>query len=181
MDAAARATGTASASRHVVFSVSGRVLALPAAAVRRFLPLPRLDIPPTTPPVVAGCFRYQGRIVPVLRLDLLLGLEPAAPGLYAPLLLTERDGRPLALLADRVFDIVPAAVQELSEGGLPDSGLTFNGCAVGGFRFGAEDATVLAPERLLTETEGHLLAAFQAMAEERLAKWQIADGAEPAA
>ncbi|MBP2313140.1 chemotaxis protein CheW [Azospirillum soli] len=172
MDAAA----TESASRYVVFSVSGRLLALPAAAVRRFLPLPRLDTPPTAPPVVAGCFRYQGRIVPVLRLDLLLGLEPAAPGLYAPLLLIERDGRPLALLADRVSDVIPAVMQEL-----PDTGLTFNGCAIGSVRFRANDATVLAPERLLTETEGHLLAAFQAMADERLAKWQAAEGAEPAA
>jgi len=172
---------TASATRHVVFSVSGRVLALPAAAVRRFLPLPRLDIPPTAPPVVAGVFRYQGQTVPVLRLDILLGLAPTSPGLYAPLLLIERDGRPLALLGDRVLDIVPAITSHL-----PENGLSFNGCAVGEFPFGTDSATVLEPERLLTETEGRMLAAFQAMADERLAKWQsapstTAEGAEPAA
>ena len=84
---------TASATRSVVFSVSGRVLALPADAVRRVLPLPRLDGLPAAPPVVAGLFRHGDRAVPVLRFDILLGFEPAPPALYAPLQLIEREGR----------------------------------------------------------------------------------------
>ncbi|WP_448207198.1 chemotaxis protein CheW [Azospirillum sp. sgz302134] len=159
----------------MVFSASGRILALPAAAVRRFLPLPLLDRPPTAPPVVAGLFRYQGKAVPVLRLDVLLGLEPAKPELYAPLLLLEREGWPLALLAGRVHDIVPVPDGALLEA---EAGLSFNACAVGSFTFGTGNATLLDPERLLTETEGRLLAAFQAMADERLAAWQAPE--EPA-
>ena len=166
---------TASATRYVVFSVSGRVLALPAAAVRRVLPLPLLDRPPTAPPVVAGLFRYQDRAVPALRLDILFGLDPAPPALYTPLLLVEWGGRPLALLAGRVFDIVPVAAPALLEA---EAGLSFNGCAVGSFRYGAGNATLLDPERLLTGTEGRLLAAFQAIADDRLAKWQAAGEGE---
>ncbi|MBP2291727.1 chemotaxis protein CheW [Azospirillum rugosum] len=171
---------TASATRTVVFSVSGRVLALPADAVRRVLPLPRLDSPPAAPPVVAGLFRHRDRTVPVLRFDILLGFEPAPAALYAPLLLIEREGRPLALLVDRVFDIVPVPASALLEA---DAALSFNGCAVGAFPFGAGNATLLDPERLLTETEGRLLAAFQALADERAARWQATDSedaAEPA-
>lgn len=160
---------TASATRNVVFSVSGRVLALPATSVRRVLPLPQLDSPPAAPPVVAGLFRYQGKAVPVLRLDVLLGFERTPTALYAPLLLIEREGRPLALLVDRVFDIVPVPASSLLKA---DVALSFNGCAVAGFPFGAGNATLLDPDRLLTETEGRLLAAFQAMADERAAQWR---------
>ncbi|KAA0683716.1 chemotaxis protein CheW [Azospirillum brasilense] len=158
---------TASATRYVIFSVSGRTLALPANAVRRFLPLPRLDRPPAAPAVVAGLFRYQGRAVPVLRLDLLFGFEAAPPELYAPLFLTDWDGCPLALLADRVLDILSIPDAERTPA---DAGLTFNGCAVATIPHGAGTATVIDPSRLLTEAEGRLLTAFQAMAGERLAR-----------
>lgn len=162
---------TASATRYVIFSVSGRTLALPADSVRRFLPLPRLDRPPAAPAVVAGLFRYQGRAVPVLRLDLLFGFDAATPELYAPLFLTDWDNRPLALLADRVFNILPIPDAERTAA---DPGLTFNGCAVATIPHGGPHdggtATVIDPSRLLTEAEGRLLAAFQAMADERLAR-----------
>ncbi|WP_343207246.1 chemotaxis protein CheW [Azospirillum formosense] len=151
----------------MIFSVSGRALALPAESVRRFLPLPRLDRPPAAPAVVAGLFRYQGRAVPVLRLDLLFGFEAAPPELYAPLLLTDWDDRPLALLAERVFNILPVPDAERTP---TDTGLTFNGCAVATIPHGTGTATVIDPTRLLTEAEGRLLAAFQAMADERLAR-----------
>lgn len=162
---------TASATRNVVFSVSGRLLALPAAAVRRVLPLPRLDSLPAAPPVVAGLFRHRDRTVPVLRLDALLGFEPAPAALYAPLLLVERQDRPLALLVERVFDIVPVPASALLAA---DAALSFNGCAVAGFPFGSGNATLLDPDRLLTETEDRLLTAFQSLAEERAAWWRPA-------
>ena len=158
---------TAYATRYVIFSVSGRILALPADAVRRFLPLPRLDRPPAAPAAVAGLFRYQGRAVPVLRLDLLFGFEAAQPELYAPLFLTDWNGAPLALLGERVFNILPVPDAERTEA---DAGLTFNGCAVATIPYGNGTATVIEPARLLTEAEGRLLAAFQAMADERLAQ-----------
>lgn len=159
---------TVGATRCVVFSVSGRVLALPTVDVRRVLPLPLLDRPPTAPPVVAGLFRHRGRAVPVLRLDRLLGLQQAAPDLYAPLLLLERGGRPLALLTDRVLDVVAIPAESVSAA---DHALTFNGCAVASVPYRTTRATLLAAERLLTEVEGRLLADFQAIADERLAHW----------
>ncbi len=168
---------TASATRYVVFSVSGRILALPAESVRRFLPLPRLDRPPAAPAVIAGLFRYQGRAVPVLRLDLLFGFEAGPPELYAPLFLTGWSGRPLALLADRVFNIVPVPDEDRTEA---DSGMTFNGCAAGTIPYGKGTATVIEPARLLTAAEGRLLAAFQAMADERLARLGASGQAEEA-
>ena len=171
----AQTASTPSPFRCVVFSVAGRALALPVESVRRFLPLPRLDRLPTAPLPVEGVFRYQGEVVPVLRLDVLLDLaaEAAEPNLYSPLFLVIWQGRPTALLADRVHgDTVVDPAERTSS----DPSLTFNGCAAGAFpdRVTGRGGTVtlLDPDRLLSEAEGRLLDAFRAVAERRLAQWQ---------
>lgn len=170
--------------RCVVFSVASQALALPAEAVRRFLPLPRLERLPTAPLPVEGVFRYQGEVVPVLRLDVLLDLaagDPTAgrsvPGLYSPLLLITWQGRPAALLADQVHGDTAVDPAERTPS---DPSLTFNGCAIGAFpdRVSGRGGTVtlLDSGRLLSEAEGRLLDAFRATAERRLAHWQVTTG-----
>ena len=167
--------------RCVVFSVAGQALALPVEAVWRFLPLPRLDRLPTAPQPVEGVFRYHGEIVPVLRLGVLLDLvvDGAAgggeSGLYAPLILIAWQGRPTALLVDRVHgDVALQAEERLAS----DPSLSFNGCAAGAFpdrvTGRAGTVTLLDADRLLSEAEGRLLDAFRAAEERRLARW---DGA----
>ncbi|PWC56605.1 chemotaxis protein [Azospirillum sp. TSH7] len=176
----AQTVSTPSPFRCVVFSVAGRALALPVESVRRFLPLPRLDRLPTAPLPVEGVFRYQGEVVPVLRLDVLLdlageGAGAAEPNLYSPLLLVTWQGRPAALLADRVHGDTAVDPAERTPS---DPSLTFNGCAAGAFpdRMTGRGGTVtlLDPDRLLSEAEGRLLDAFRAVAERRLAQWQHA-------
>ncbi|MFP5517489.1 MAG: chemotaxis protein CheW [Alphaproteobacteria bacterium] len=177
---------TPSPFRCVVFSVAGQALALPVEAVRRFLPLPRLDRLPTAPQPVEGVFRYHGEVVPVMRLGVLLDLaaEGAAggaaggggeTGLYAPLILITWQGRPTALLVDQVHgDVVLEAEERVAS----DPSLSFNGCAAGAFpdRVTGRSGTVtlLDTDRLLSEAEGRLLDAFRAAEERRLARW---DGA----
>ncbi len=171
-----------SPSRCVVFSVAGQALALPVEAVRRFLPLPRLDRLPTAPRPVEGVFRYQGEIVPVLRLDALLdlGAGSAPGGLYAPLILITWRGRPTALLVDRVHGDVAVEPEDRVAS---DPSLSFNGCAAAAFadrvtgRGGA--VTLLDPARLLSEAEGRLLDAFRAAEERRLAQWEDGGGDAP--
>ncbi|WP_236783801.1 chemotaxis protein CheW [Azospirillum humicireducens] len=168
--------------RCVVFSVAGQALALPVEAVRRFLPLPRLDRLPTAPQPVEGVFRYHGEVVPVLRLGVLLDLASgksaggAAGGgqaeLYAPLILITWQGRPTALLVDQVHgDVAVEADERLAS----DPSLSFNGCAAGAFpdrlTGRAGTVTLLAPDRLLNEAEGRLLDAFRAAEDRRLARW----------
>ena len=155
------------AARYAVFDLSGRTLALPASAVRRFLPVPALERPPATPPTLAGVFRLHGRIVPVLRLGQLLGLGETPIGLYTPLLLLDRDDGALALAVERVHGIVAASdAQEVAED------LSFEGCALAVIPFASGTATVLDPDRLLTFAEERRLEDFRAQAEERLAQWQ---------
>lgn len=184
-----QSTSMPSPFRCVVFSVAGQALALPVEAVRRFLPLPRLERLPTAPLPVEGVFRYQGEVVPVLRLDVLLDLVPldlgagvSAPGLYSPLLLITWQGRPAALLADQVHGDTAVDPRERTPS---DPSLSFNGCAAGAFpdrltgRGGS--VTLLDPGRLLNEAEGRLLDAFRAVAERRLAQWRVPAGADDAA
>ncbi|MBP2298934.1 chemotaxis protein CheW [Azospirillum picis] len=161
-----------SSFRCVVFSVAGQALALPVEAVRRFLPLPRLDRLPTAPLPVEGVFRYHGEIVPVLRLGALLDLGAATAGLYAPLILITWQGRPAALLVDQVHGDVAVPVEERVPS---DPSLSFNGCAVAAFpdRVTGRPGTVtlLDPGRLLSEAESRLLDAFRAAEERRLGQW----------
>lgn len=154
-------------ARYVVFGLSGHTLALPAASVTRFLPLPALDRPPASPRAVAGVFRWQGRVVPVLRVDRLLGLADSALSLYTTLLLVDRDDGPLALAVERVHGIVATAdAQEIAEG------LSFEGCALAVIPHAGGTATVIDPGRLLTHVEERLLEDFRTQTEERLAQWQ---------
>ena len=119
---------------------------------------------------VEGVFRYRGEVVPVLRLDVLLDLaaERAEPNLYSPLLLVTWQGRPAALLADRVHGDTAVDPAERTPS---DPSLSFNGCAAGAFpdRVTGRGGTVtlLDPDRLLSEAEGRLLGAFRAVAERR--------------
>lgn len=154
-------------ARYIVFGLSGQKLALPSSAVTRFLPVPTLDRPPAAPPVVAGVFRWHGRVVPVLRLDRLLGLAEARIGLYTTLLLLERDNGPVALAADRVLGIATTAdAREIAED------LSFEGCALAVIPYAGGTAAVLDPGRLFTHAEERLLEDFRIRAEERLAQWQ---------
>lgn len=153
-------------ARYVVFGLSGHCLALPAAVVTRFLAVPALERPPTSPPAVAGVFRWQRRVVPVLRLDRLLALPESPIGLYATLLVLEHAGGPLAFAADRVHGLTTTAdAQAITEG------LSLGGCAMAVIPYDGRSATVLAPQRLLSRAEERLVDEFRAQAEERDAQW----------
>ncbi|MCW2246655.1 purine-binding chemotaxis protein CheW [Azospirillum fermentarium] len=156
----------------IVFDVSGHRLSLPAAAVVRVLPLPRLDRLPASPAVIAGLFRYGTALVPALYLDVLLGLPAALPGLYRPLLLCRRPGGMTAYLCDRVVGLVtPPSLAPLPQ---PNGGmvpLSFNRCVAGRFEHGGAVCLLLDPARLLTAAEEQSLDAHRRIAEERAAVW----------
>lgn len=150
----------------VVFAVSGRRLALPAAAIAEIVPEPRLTAAPAMPPVVAGMFSLRGRVVPVVRLDRLLDLAPPRPGPFRVLLVMEGGEGPWALLAERVETVVaPATLAPVP------SDSAFDDCVVGMLADG-DDVAVLSPERLLRRREALALAAFAARAQ---ARWQEFD------
>lgn len=155
-----------------VFTAGGAFLALGAGTVRRVLPMPLIETLPTAPPVVLGVIRHAGEVVPVLALHALLGLAETPVGLYSHLLLVVRDGRPLAFMVDRVLALTPPVALVSLDG---DAMLSFNGCALGRFRFAEREVTLLDGARLLTAVEDRLVEDLRAMAVERAVGWRGAD------
>ncbi|WP_029011026.1 chemotaxis protein CheW [Azospirillum halopraeferens] len=158
-----------SAPRCVIFSVADRRLALPGGAVRRVVSMPRLKALPTMPPVLEGVMVLGGAAVPVLRLDVLLGVPRREPGVYTPLLLLHRPAGPLALLVDRVHEMAEVPADALAPVG-EDASL--NHCVSATWTHRGDATLLLDPDALLSAAEEVRLAELRDLAEERLAAWQ---------
>lgn len=157
----------------VIFDIGGVACALPREEVRALVPVPHLWRPPSAPPIVAGMANIDGHAVPVIRLEVALGLTPAdLPGgdLYRHLILMDNllPAGTAALLVDRVLDVSPLPV----EAGKPDPGMTLNGCVEAEFQ--AADGTLihlLAAGRLLFAVEQEGIGTLSRAAEERIGAW----------
>jgi len=158
----------------IIFDVGGVDCALRRDAVRELLPLPRLWRPPGTPRPVAGFFNLGGRAVPVIRLDVLFGLEPpersSEAELYRHLVMVDglADSAPTALLVDRVHDLAEAAPQQLSPVAAQD---TLNGCVEAEIDRPDGLVHLLSVERILFAEERQALAELGRQAQNRLSEW----------
>ena len=149
----------------VLFRAGGTSCALPRAAVRALLPLPRLDAPPGLPAPLAGFLNLGGEAVPVLDLAPLLGLPPGSPGPYRHLILLAAG--PRALLVDRVEAVLPAGAPLRPA----SDGTSLGGVVAGAVEAGEGTAHLLDPERLLLAEEAAILEALTGQARARLARW----------
>lgn len=161
------------ADHYVVMRLGSRRCALPRAAVREVLPLPRLWRPPGLPRPLAGFMNLAGEAVPVLDLSRLFGLAMAAEAedaLYRHLLLVGEPGEaPLALLVDRVLDMQRIPAERLRPV-RPEA--TLNGCAVAEIETPEGFIHLLAAGRILLAQEAAALATLREGAQSRLAEWE---------
>ncbi|MBB5694619.1 chemotaxis protein CheW [Muricoccus pecuniae] len=169
---ASAAPGQAGAGALVLFTLGSTDCALPRESVRALLPLPRLDAPPGLPAPLAGFLNLGGAAVPVLDLARLLGLEPGEPHPYRHLILLDRAGGPLALLVDRVAEVLPA--------GLPlravEREASLGGVVTGMVEAEGRPVHRLDPDRLLLAQESAILDALTRQAGERLLRWGAGGG-----
>jgi purine-binding chemotaxis protein CheW len=160
----------------IIFDVCDTACALHRSAVREFLPLPRLWRPPALPRPVAGFFNLAGDAVPVLRLDLLFGLQTGADNreadLYRHLILLETGGTAglTALLVDRVLDVASVNATHLSD---VQQAETLNGCVEAEVTWGDRLVHLLSAERILLAEEQQALAEFGRQAQSRLDEWAV--------
>jgi purine-binding chemotaxis protein CheW len=160
----------------ITFDVNGTACALSRAQVRELLPLPRLWRPPALPRPVAGFFNLGGKAVPVLRLDVLFGLDgqqdDGEAALYRHLILVRVSGQPepMALLADRALDIVTIANTQLSP---VREGNSLNGCVEAEITLGSRLVHLLSLERLLFAQEQQALDELSRHAQSRLGEWTV--------
>lgn len=132
--------------RHVVFRVASERFALPLDAVGEVvLPQPPFARVPRSSEAVRGVMNHRGRVVAVVDLAALVGLEPQPlePGLGQVLIL-DRGKRVLGFLIGGVLGV--ERIEAPEEGGNP--GLVRGVSPAAG---GA--ATVLAPDALAGEAE----------------------------
>ncbi len=112
---------------HVLFSVAGRNLAVPASACKGVLRESRFTRVPGVPPWVLGVVAFRGEVVSLTdpaRL-LRLGRDPAssAPGYV---LMLARGDEKVGLWVDRVVDVVPMTAPRP-----PDAAMPWEGCPEG--------------------------------------------------
>jgi len=150
---------------YAIFFVGGLCCALACRQVRRILPLPALGRPPALPTALEGVLDLAGAAVPVLRLDRLFALPPAPLQAYQHLILLAHAGPDLALLVDRVSDIVRVPADRIAPA---DADETFNGCVTAHIKTGAASIPLLSAERLLTARERQAIRDFQAAEQYRL-------------
>ena len=160
----------------IIFDVCGTACALHRSAVREFLPLPRLWRPPALPRPLAGFFNLGGDAVPVLRLDVLFGLEQreAAPvaDLYRHLILIGASGAAgsSALLVDRVLDVARVDASRLSAVRQRE---TLNGCVEAEVTWSDRIVHLLSADRILLAEEKQALAELGRQAQNRLSEWAV--------
>lgn len=128
--------------------------------------------PPGLPAPLEGVLNVAGTAVPVLRLDRLLQLPQRQQlGLYSMLvLLKELDRGRVAILADRVREVVSLPASDLLPVGEQDC---FNACSEAVVQLGERRVHVLSPARILLEKEREILSEFRTLEQQRVADWQL--------
>ncbi|MCB5175078.1 MULTISPECIES: chemotaxis protein CheW [Microvirga] len=160
----------------ILFDVSGIACALRRHSVKELLPLPRLWHPPGLPRPVAGFFNLSGAAVPVVRLDVLFGLQrregATEADLYRHLILIDKvtDSGPAAFLVDRVLDVTDVGEAQLSPV-RPENSL--NGCVEAEIDRNGRLVHLLSLERVLFAEEKQVLDELGRNAQSRLNEWTV--------
>lgn len=111
---------------YVLFMVSSAQYALPAELVLQMESFSGATLVPGTADYVAGIVTVRGRVVPVIDLRLRFGLEPAELTLDTRIIVTESEGRVVALRVDSAREVLkldderlqpaPAVISERASG-----------------------------------------------------------------
>lgn len=107
----------------LIFEVGGQRYGLEVTQVSKLLPYVLLRRLPHVPQYVAGVFRYQDRMVPVIDLNQLIAGKPVAELLSTRIILVQHPGpsgtvRFLGLLAERANQILEDTAAELESSGV---------------------------------------------------------------
>ena len=151
--------------RLVVFHLAGQVLALPLEDVQEIVPMAHLSCPPGLPSVLAGFLNLAGKAVPVLRLDRLFGQPEQPPGLYSALLILRQPEDRMALLVDKVSEILTIGAEAVMT---VRRDCSFNDWVSGEAAVSDHTIPVLTVERLLLEKSASAWRSSQAMEQDRL-------------
>lgn len=155
----------------MVFHLGGQAYALPLAEIQEVVPMAGLSRPPGLPSVLAGFLNLGGTAVPVIRLSRLFELPEPTLGPYTPLIILRNPDYQVALLVEKVSDILSVPEEAI----LPvQESHSFNDCADGMITTGGRVVLLLSPERVLLEKEHQCLAEFRDKEQARLSELEEA-------
>ena len=153
----------------VVFHLGGQAYALPLQEVQEIVPMALLSRPPGMPSLLAGFLNLGGTVVPVVRLDRLFVLADQPVGLYTPLLILRSSTARVALMVEKVSEIMTLRDGDL----LPvRENHSFNDCVEGMVTRNGRVVLLLDPERILLDKEHQFLAELQDREQARLRAWE---------
>ncbi len=91
---------------HVVFAIADVEYALPVASVLQMESFTGATAVPGAPAYVLGIVTVRGRVLPVVDLRRRVGLPPSAPTPDTRIIVTELEGRVVALCVDRAREVI---------------------------------------------------------------------------
>jgi len=97
---------------HVVFALAGTEYALPVESVLQMESFAGATVVPSVAPFVAGIVTVRGMVVPVIDLRIRFGLAPAAVTLDTRIVVTESEGRVVALRVDSAREVLKLDVEK---------------------------------------------------------------------
>lgn len=101
-------------NRLVVFTLDGCRYGLHLAAVERVVRIVDITPLPKAPAIVSGIVNVQGRVIPVVDVRSRFRLPEREPTLSDQLVIARTSRRPVALVADRVTDVVDVPDQDVA-------------------------------------------------------------------
>ncbi|MBI4531306.1 MAG: purine-binding chemotaxis protein CheW, partial [Candidatus Latescibacteria bacterium] len=100
---------------HLIFSLHGSLYAVDALAVRETLSLPELTPIAEAPGYIVGVFNLRGRVVPVMDLDVRFGYPPSRYHLSDAVIILERAGVLMGIIASDVHDVRSLSTEAMEE------------------------------------------------------------------
>ena len=97
---------------HIVFSLAGAEYALPVASILQMETFSGATLVPGAPAYVAGIVTVRGRVVPVIDLRARFGLPPAELTLDTRIIVSETEGRVVALRVDSAREVLKLDVEK---------------------------------------------------------------------
>jgi purine-binding chemotaxis protein CheW len=153
-----------SGQRILIFRLCGHLCAIRTECVCEIVPMAQLSCPPGMPTLLQGLLNLAGKMIPVLRLDRLFGLQEHKPDLYTPLLVVRIKETRAALLVDNVLEV--AAIPSLVP--VVDVQHSFNSCAEAAIHIGGETVHLLSVDQILLQQERKCVMEFAAIEQQRL-------------
>jgi len=99
----------------VVFGLNNQRYALPINNVSEIIRMMEVTKVPNTQHYYKGIINLRGSIVPVMSLNLRLGLEESELGEDSRIIVTELDGRKLGLIVDNVYSVTRYSEDEVEK------------------------------------------------------------------